>query len=329
MKNLEHFLEESQKYIQARRNPKFKKAFGFFLIGGSILFLGISLARGWGEIQDYLREANIMLLFVGQGCTLIALLLGGVMWSLIQKSIGLGFSWKESLSIQFVSGITKYLPGYAWQYMSKAYMSKEHGATSQQIFRALLTEFIYLMLGGIVLGSSTAGFFTLKGGFFQAVPNWIWLIVSIGAISGLLGWSLRVVSSNLSSSKKHQRWLLLGAFIAGMVGWLILSTATWFVTRAFYPLEIQDFPLTIVAQIFSGIISFLVLFVPGGIGVREATLAILLNGIIPMPVGIIVSIMLRLSIIIAELLVFVIVISSKTNWKIWQKTGFTPPDYGK
>jgi uncharacterized membrane protein YbhN (UPF0104 family) len=83
--------------------------------------------------------------------------------------------------------------------------------------------------------------------------------------------------------------------------------ATWLIARSLYPVPVHDLSQFVPALVFSSIISLLVIFVPGGLGVRETALAFLLSGSLPMAIAVVVSILVRLTIIIAEVLGFIMV----------------------
>ena len=75
-------------------------------------------------------------------------------------------------------------------------------------------------------------------------------------------------------------------------------------SRSLYPVPLSAFPQHAVALVVSSIVGILVIVVPAGLGVREATLAWLLADTLPIEIGVIVSILIRLGIVVGELFAF-------------------------
>lgn len=302
--------EDLLRRLREARNPHIERWIGITILGASLLFLSLVLLRGWSQVKPYLQQIEPIYLLLGQLCTVIALALGAIVWGLVQRSFGLGFGWKESIAIHIASGITKYIPGYAWQYMSKGYLSRERGGTYGTIGYAILTEFVLLIAGGVAIAAGWGWAIGHPWEFAQSAPLWIWPATTIAAMLFTGGWIL--FSKRLATQR---RWhytaghLWLAVLVAG-AGWLLFAAAAWFMARSLYPVAPNDFPQYAVALIVSGIVSILVIIVPGGLGVRETALSVLLIGTVPLSVAIIISILVRLSIVIGEVVTFGIV------WKV-------------
>lgn len=303
MKKAYQFLQGVIAFLSSRRSQKLEKAVGLALLAASLIFISLILVRSWTELKPYLGRINIKQLVIGQFCIIAALLLGAAMWGFVQRGVGLGFTWAESVSIHMVSAITKYIPGYAWQYMSKAYLSHKQGSSSRQITLAILTEFTLL----IASGTFTAAVWGLLGGVGSAIsrsmPHWAWLLV--GGAAPLMGaaWVLSVPRLSGEGERLHlplgQLWW---AFIVGAVGWIMFASATWFMSRSIYPITWSAFPNYVVALVASVILGIVIVVVPAGLGVREASLAALLTGVVPFTFGIVVGVMVRSSIVFWEVI---------------------------
>jgi hypothetical protein len=265
------------------------------------------LWRNWVEVIPYLTQLNFQELLVGEGCILVAQVLGGLTWYLLQDGYGLGFGFKESFAVQFASVITKYIPGYIWQYMSKAYISRKRGASSRQIMLAIMSEFVLIILGGVIWMGLFAGYFGVQAPVLQSIPGWLWWLVSIvcGAVIILWNrWSMRAFGFQYFPVDRKKQWL---AFLVGMIGWLFFAWAFWIFIQSLYPLEWIYFPQVGFALSASVIAGILVVFVPNGVGIREASMTLLLAGLLPLSLGVVVSVMLRLGVVLGELICFTLV----------------------
>jgi len=292
----------------------------FFLIF-AFTFLGIALWRGWVQIGPYIQQTNFYHLAVAEVFIAVALILGAATWHFIQETYELGLSGFESARAHFASGITRYIPGYAWQYMSKAYLSGGNHDNLPNVSIALLTEFVILILSGVFL----LGLFPI---FFPTIPvanllsPVVWWIVSGAGLLGIGAWflfSFRFLKWKVDLLKKgrHIFWALL----CSLSGWISFGLATWYVVFAFSPtLSFQTFPQVQFAVIASMLLSILIIFVPSGIGVRESALAFLLQGMLPLSMGIVVSIILRVGIILGELVSFLLIAKGLRPFLFEKKT---------
>lgn len=302
MNKLHHLLHRGVIFLRSERRHQLERVVGLALVAASLFFLSATLIRSWGELKPHLARISIKPLVIGQLFVIGALILGAVMWALVQRGLGLGFSWTESLSIHLVSSITKYVPGYAWQYMSKAYLSRKQGGQSRQITFAILTEFILLITSGVSIAAPWGFLGNRNSDLSWDVPGWVWLLIGVLGPLVSIGWIL--VVPRLATPREKPRACarpLSCALAIGMVGWIMFAAAVWFTSRSLYPVTLSVFPQHVVALVASAILGIVIVIVPAGLGVREASLAALLSGIIPFTLGIIVGLVVRSSIIFWEL----------------------------
>ena len=276
----------------------------------SCVFVAVGLGRGWQELEPHLDELRPGPLAFGQMWVLAALLMGGVSWALLQRALGLGAGWGEATANHFVSGITKYLPGYAWQYLSKGYLSRGHGAAPKQIAVALLTEFVLLMAAGLVTMAPAAVLADPGWRLSELVPGWGWACAAVVALMGTVYWTVFVTRQLPAPSRARARQLLWFAFALSSAGWLMFAAAAWCFSRSLANVPVSAFPQHIVALNASVILGILVFVIPVGLGIRESALSLLLVGVLPLELGIAVSLLVRLGVVAGELLAFALALGA-------------------
>lgn len=316
MRRVEPFLGRIVEVFKTKRSRKLERVIGLVLLAGSLVFISMVLVSGWQQFRTYLTQIHYGLLAAAQLCTVVALFLGAIMWALVQRALNLGFGWRESVTIHLVSGLAKYIPGYAWQYIGKAYLSRKRGASSRQILAALLTELVLLMAGGVIALALWRLWVDPEWRLAQAIPLWVWLSVGVTALLSVGPWikiAIRFAALPPEAVDQRPLWLALGL---GFVGWIVFAAATWLLSRSLYPVSPDDFSQHVIALVGSSIIGLLVFVVPAGLGVRESTLSLLLVGVLPLEVGAAVSVLLRLTIVVAELFgaVIVLVLNGPGTW---------------
>ncbi len=119
------------------RRPKVQRILAgtvVLLTGG---FLFGALAAGWVQVRPHVAELDWRFALLGQVFAVAAYLLGSVVWYCVQRSFGIASSLRRSMVIHVTSSATKYIPGYGWHYMSKAYMSRETQARPRTLAGAM------------------------------------------------------------------------------------------------------------------------------------------------------------------------------------------------
>ncbi len=290
--------------FQAWRTPAVDRWLTVAVVTISLLFLGGLLVRQWADVVPYLQDIQWRLVLAALGATFWALILGGFLWHFVQKALGIGLGWQASLSVHFSSMITKYMPGYGWQYMAKAYLSKRGNSQAKRVGLAMMTELGILIMSGLILAGLVAGRLGKQWVAASYLPSWGWVLVSIGA--GAIGvlWVMALNRLGGADREKISYPALAASVIMAMVGWVFQILAVWLIARSLYPVTPGDFPQMLFALVLSSIVSILVIVVPGGIGVREMTLTLLMADILPLSLGGVVAVLVRLALVVAELSLF-------------------------
>ena len=290
--------------FQAWRTPVMDRWLAAVIVTVSLIFLGALLVGKWAEVAPYLREMQGGLLVAAVGATFAALILGGFLWHFVQKALGVGLGWRTSLAVHFSSTITKYMPGYGWQYMAKAYLSKRGNHQAKRVGLAMMTELGILIMVGLILAGLVGGRLGRQWVVGDILPSWGWYLVAIGAAATGLVWVGFLNRSTRPARKQISYSALTYSVLMAMIGWTFQILAVWLIARALYPIGLEAFPQMLFALVLSSIVSILVIVVPGGIGVREMTLTLLLADILPLSLGGVVAVMVRLALVVAELVLF-------------------------
>ncbi len=85
------------------------------------------------------------------------------------------------------------------------------------------------------------------------------------------------------------------------MNWILFGIALYVLIRSFYALDAGSILYLAGAFSFSSIVGILALFAPSGLGVREGILAVFLNRIMPTSIALVVSVVSRLWLTVAEL----------------------------
>ena len=84
------------------------------------------------------------------------------------------------------------------------------------------------------------------------------------------------------------------------LGWFLFGLAFFLLARAFRTLTTGAIGVSVFSLTASFLLSFIVPFVPGGIGVREGVMAYLLSPVLPASLSSLVAIAMRLVLVVCE-----------------------------
>ena len=98
----------------------------------------------------------------------------------------------------------------------------------------------------------------------------------------------------------------LELLITYMFRWIVVGIGFFFLTKAVYPLAVSEAPYIVASFGLAWTIGFLVIFAPGGIGVREGILVLLLDQIMPTGAALLVAGLGRLWWMSGEIGLFII-----------------------
>ena len=281
-----------------------------FAVHGIILVICITfLASNFQNSKELLANVriNYPALTLSFFVTALSVYFGALGWGLTLKSVGEVIPQRESTQIHLTSNLAKYIPGYAWQLVGKAYLSNQAGASSSGIVLAMILELAQIVLIGfgliliflpneIVMEWSILGFIDDQIIIIRAIGILILLI-----IPGVIILSLKMMRKYREEIILYPKALFSASSVI-LVGWLLLGIAFWLLGVAFLPTAISDIPRFIFTLAASFLIGLAIIIVPGSIGVRESIMVYLLTLFsIASPIAVLIAIFSRLILTISEL----------------------------
>lgn len=267
-----------------------RRAWGVVLQLALLAVVGWFVARTfidrWEEFRTYPLDLQ-----VNPGLLVLAAL---VVWSgyaaLIAGWRGVLRGWNETLApwqagrIWALSSLGKYLPGKIWAVAGMVVMAQRAGV------RPVAAAGSALVMQLLAMGTGAA-VAALTGVLALATDGWLRLgliAVLVASVAGTLvllqtGWLNRILArlpGGVDQVATPTPLSILGGVAANVLAWGAYGVAVWLLARALIP-EVS-FPLltTIGAFAASYIVGFLVLLVPGGLGVREGVFVLMLQGVV-------------------------------------------------
>lgn len=247
---------------------------------------GVLLARQWDELRslgtsirpDWWRVA---------GSAAVVLVSYGVLIATWRAMVA---QWAERLDafsamrIWFVSNLGRYVPGKVWQIGAMGVMAQQAGVSAvAAVGSSLVIALVNLLVGFAVVGATGAGLLA------TVLPSREALIVAVTVLAAgvvalpwvlppLMRFTLRVTGRSPSvAAPPHlpARVIWLAALGCG-VAWVLYGIAFRELAVALLGSASGDVAAYVAVFTLSYLLGFLVLFAPGGIGVRELSMSTLL-----------------------------------------------------
>jgi uncharacterized membrane protein YbhN (UPF0104 family) len=276
------------------------------LVAGIFSYLGWIL---WSEREtlrsvDWWAHPGLLVLHLALTvCTFAAMALG---WIRIMRVCGGGLATSEYAWIWLTSNLGKYVPGKVFMVAARIELARKLGVRRAVSLSALVLEHVlHLAATGLFLLWALLRGFRLDTG--TALPVLAAAVVPVVVL--VVRPSLLVGSVNLVLRAVHRPELVAVPRARDTVAVLALFVLGWFAYGASGVALLRAVGLGdeisvvdgIAAFVAAWIIGFASLITPGGIGVREAALVVLLGPVVPTPQAIAVAVVARLSWTLVEM----------------------------
>ncbi len=261
------------------------------------------LYGNWEKVKTYQWSFDYPLLALSLGVMLASLSLYAWQWRISLHCLGATIGFIKVLRTYFVGNLGRYIPGKVWQFVGWFYLFEREGVSPVQTLTSIAVNQVIQNMTGLALA-----FVVLGQALGKMAPGLTLIVIPPGLVliqpsvlERLLNWGLRLLKRE-PVAIALTAWDL-ARFAALHLGiWLCYGLAFYLFTRALYPVPPERLPAF--AGIFAGawVIGFLSFLAPGGLGVRESVLVYLLSFYLPSHVAIVVTLLSRLWVTVAELL---------------------------
>lgn len=292
-----------------------KLIIGAFLICIILFLIAKNLFSNWDKLGELGFQPDYTYLFI----SLIVLLLAWIatVWSLqrIFAALDYDIPFSDVYTIYFRSIAGKYLPGKLWQIAGSTYLAAKRGIPEGISVTSFVMGQAYWILSGMVLigcgaavglfKDSTGFLSTLKWTFIPAIIGIIIVAIKPKYMEAPMNWMLQLLKREKVDIDISFR-VSIKILAYYLVCWSIFGLAFWFFVSSLTPVSFDRY--LILTAVFSAaiIIGFLSLFAPGGIGVREGILILLLTyaNDFQVPLPSIIALGFRLVMTISEIISF-------------------------
>ena len=265
-----------------------------------VVFVGRTLISKWDEVSDAFSQVDAINLVLSLLLGLAAMTSIGWIWVTMIVARSHNVRHRNAMSWYFTGQLGKYVPGGIWPIVGRAELAVRNGIPRLDAYASTGLSLVTTYAAAVVtIGIGAAA---TNGHRLIAALIAIGLVAAYAAFSqpSLRAIIIRIasrVSPSASSLTDPKR--LARLTVVHVPAWILMSLSTSVTATAF------GANISIADMIFitstSWLAGFVVVGVPGGIGVREAVFTSLAGGIIGTPLAVSLALMSRVVFITVDL----------------------------
>lgn len=287
----------------------FKKVITIIVVLVIFYFLVTSLVKNWQKIPFDILRFDVFSLIISFICLYITFLIFVQGWRSIIQEFGQIVSFRKAFWIMSSSQMAKYVPGGIWFALGRVYLGKTEKLKAEitalsVVIETALTFLVGILLFLIALGLSNRGVFL---NFLFIIPIFFLFLLALypPVLNKLMNTGLKIVKRpGIVLKISYFHLLRLSIFFLGL--WVTQIFGYFFLINSILPTAFSKIFSLAAAYTLSWMAGFVVVIAPGGLGVREGMMSILLSPVLPAPLAIAISFIARVWITIFEIITFVI-----------------------
>ncbi len=284
--------------------PRLKAILRWGLALCILAFLIYSLTSRWDDFQSKGIAFNWGFLAICTAWNAAFFMTQGHVWRQCLRFLGHDLLLTDALYIWSASQVSKYVPGKVMLFLVRVGLAEKKGVPKVGTMISIYLELILMIItsGAVALLFAPAAFDSFKTWHFILFG----LVVAAGlatlhpkVLSRLVNIGLRLLKKEkLDFSIPFRQMLLCAAFL--VMGWMMHGLSAVAAVKAVGAQSVASWPVITGFFAFAWLIGFLSFLTPGGLGVREGALAVLLSAFYPQEIAIAISLISRVAWILAE-----------------------------
>lgn len=245
-----------------------------------------------------------------------------IVWGKMMNDLTTPLPMRQHQNIYIVTHAARRIPGSVWHVLGRIAWYERLGIHKGITAFANVLETVLIVLSGIVIVAIFYPLLTESSGIT------VWqLLLGIG--TGLLALHprfIRMIMNKLgqeSASQKISYSLIFKWFVYYLVIWLTGGTVLFLIVQALLAVPFSLWPVCIVIWCAAGVAGMLIIILPSGLGLNEATISLLLALHIPSSIGVAAAIIIRILLTGYEFLIASVLIGLRNRLNL---QGYPPAD---
>jgi len=281
----------------------FRSIIKLLFIIAALGFMSYYLAENWSTLKQHDWQFDITLFLLSSALLWLAFFFSIY---LIQQAFIRIANAKISLFQLFrvfnIANLGRYLPGKIWNILGMYYLVGEYGISKKQTTIAILASEISYKGSALLIGICYFIFSPLYG---QYLPVMITLLacslifIHPRIVDKLVNYGLRLFKKQTIQINYSYSTILV-FFLLYIIVWMIYSLAFYVFVSSLTSLESVNIFQFFTILPLCWVVGYIMIFAPGGIGVREGMLVIILGEFLPAEVALVIAVTQRIWFTIVE-----------------------------
>jgi len=272
----------------------------------AVFFIGRVIYLQWQRVSEFDWRFDPLFLALSLAATSAWFPVRAFLWRAIVAHFGYPLPYRETIRIWVLGELTRYVPGTVWQYFSRIYLAGQWGVPASVTLSSALMELLFMGLAAVPLVLWHIGdVFPIVGGAQRVLlltfPFAALVLLQPAVLNRLARFLLpRLKAEYTPIELSFAATVGLWSVCLGL--WVVFGAGFALFARSLVPLTAAQGLLLVSNYAASWLIGVITLFAPGGIGVREGVLGLLLGKMMPLGTALVVAVLSRLWLIALELL---------------------------
>ena len=279
------------------------------ILAASGWFIWRQLSTGYTAVSEAELSLGPSRLIASWVCIAASTALGAWEWTLLLTALGGHIKIAHGLRIHLVSNLFKYVPGFIWPYVGKAWLATRQNVKPSVAALSVVSEFAIVFFDGfwlIAFFLPSSGIVSWSMGQRLTFQLGVFLLAGLSIASiPFVGRRLlrRLREANLTQVPLEQvNWKQVAFVVAAiLLTWCLLGLGFSILATPASSSLLQAAPRQIFALVSALLIGQAVFLIPMGIGIREAVFLALLGPDHPASIAVVIALVFRLEMVVGEL----------------------------
>ncbi len=276
------------------------------VLGGAIGVAGVAfvvktLVSRWHDVTDAFQQVHAINLVASLMLGLAAMTSIGWMWVRMMGDKGHSVSHRRAMRWYFTGQLGKYVPGGIWPIVGRAELAARNGIPRKDAYASTGLSLVTTYLAAVVaigIGALGTSDHKIVSAVIVAALGVGYYVFSHEKLrTAVLGVASKVSPTALNLTEPAR---LARLTLAHLPSWLLMSLSTS-VTASAFGAHVNLLQMLFITST-SWLAGFVIVGVPGGIGVREAIFTSLAGGTIGTPLAVSLALMSRVVFISVDLI---------------------------
>jgi uncharacterized membrane protein YbhN (UPF0104 family) len=242
------------------------------------------------EVRNNLRLGPLLLTFP---VFCLGLAVSSLVWGRMMNDLTDPLPISQHQIIYIVTHAARRIPGSIWHVFGRIAWYERLGIRKGVTAFTNVLETVLIILSGLVMTAIFLPFLTTNSGvsFWQIL---VWISLGLLAIHPRLIKAIMIRLGQDNPPKTITYRLVLGWFVHYLLIWLVGGTILFLIIQALFGTTLSLWPICVAAWCVAGVAGTLILLLPSGLGLSEATISLLLAAHIPSSIAVAAAIIMRI-----------------------------------